>query len=260
MISVSRQRTSYHLSPTVCTYRRSYVLLSFSLAGSEDALASLLRANALQAIVRALFNSQALAIISLKSALARALRVLASAIIEVTGPTLGPIRVYSAQFRSEAKVALSYLFEVRLILIHTAYSHIFFSQFDCLDVYLPLLADASIHTSVAIAQLIGAAVRTEVHRNAVIEWLPRMERQREVKSRRGWERPLVVQVTTKHGAWVIRTLVAMIQKKDLKVRFLSAVRLSDIDLSLGTRCRIVCPCRACSRQPTCCYCVGKVAY
>jgi hypothetical protein len=178
----------------------AHVISSISY-GSEAALASLLRANAPQALIRALSSPQALAIISLKSALARALRVLASAIVEVTGPTLGPIRIYSIQFRSEAKIALSYLFE-----------------FDCLDVYLPLLADFSTQTSVAIAQLIGAAVRTEVHRSAVIEWLPRLERQREVKSRRGWERPGVVHVTTRHGAWAIRTLIAMIQKKDLKAQ------------------------------------------
>ncbi|KAH0826931.1 ARM repeat-containing protein [Lanmaoa asiatica] len=176
----------------------AHVISSISY-GSEAALASLLRANALQAIVRALSSPQALAIISLKSALARALRVVASAIIEVTGPTLGPIRIYSTQFRSEAKIALHYLFE-----------------FDYLDVFLPLLADFSTQTSVAIAQLIGAAVRTELHRNAVIEWLPRLDRQREVKSKRGWERSGVVHVTTRHGAWVIRTLIAMIQKKDLK--------------------------------------------
>ncbi|KAF8548583.1 ARM repeat-containing protein [Imleria badia] len=176
----------------------AHVISSISY-GSEAALAGLLRANALQAIVRSLSNPQALAITSLKSALARALRVLASAIIEVTGPTLGPMRIYSAQFRSEAKLALSYLFE-----------------FDCLDVYLPLLADSSTQTSVAIAQLIGAAVRTEVHRTVVIEWVPRSDRLREVTFRRGWERSGAVHVTTRHGSWVIRTLIAMIQKKDLK--------------------------------------------
>ena len=81
--------------------------------GSEAALASLLRAHALQAIVRALSGPQSLSVASLKSALARALRVLASAVVEVAGPTLGPIRTHSAQFRSEAKIALNYLFEVR---------------------------------------------------------------------------------------------------------------------------------------------------
>ncbi|KAG8217986.1 ARM repeat-containing protein [Butyriboletus roseoflavus] len=189
----------------------AHVISSISY-GSEAALASLLRANALQAIVRALSTPQALVIVSLKSALARVLRVLASAIIEVAGPTLGPIRTYSPQFRSEAKIALNYLFE-----------------FDCLDVFLPLLTDSSTQTSVAITQLIGAAVRSEVHRNAVIEWLPRSERQREVKSRRGWERSGVVHVTTRHGAWVIRTLLAMIQKKDLKASALCALAALALD-------------------------------
>ncbi|KAG9308403.1 armadillo-type protein [Chiua virens] len=177
----------------------AHVISSISY-GSEAALASLLRANVLQSLVRALSSWQVLAI-SLKSALARALRVFASAIIEVTGPTLGPIRIYSAQFRAEAKIALNYLFE-----------------FDSLDVFLPLLADLSTQTSIEIAQLIGAAVRTEVHRNAVIEWLPRVERQREVKSRRGWERTGVVHMTTRHGAWAIRTLTAKIQKRDSKIQ------------------------------------------
>lgn len=117
---------SYLQSHTVSTsshVRCSLILYFLSPTGSEAALASLLRVNALQAIVRALDTPQALAIVPLKSALARALRVLASAIIEVTGPTLGPIRTYSAQFRSEAKIALNYLFEVRWSLsgAHDAY-------------------------------------------------------------------------------------------------------------------------------------------
>lgn len=91
--------------------------------------------------------------------------------------------------------------------------------------FLPLLADLSTQTSIAIAQLIGAAVRTEVHRNALTEWLPRLERQREVRSKRGWERPGVVHVTTKNGAWIIRTLTAMVQKKDIKVCRMSAISI-----------------------------------
>ena len=51
---------------------------------------------------------------SLKSALARALRVLASTIIKVTGPALGQIRVHSVQFRLEAEIALAYLFQAPL--------------------------------------------------------------------------------------------------------------------------------------------------
>lgn len=104
------------------------LIFPFFSTGSEAALASLLRANALQAIVYALSSTQALLIISFRSALARALRVLASAIIEVTGPTLAPIRTYSTQFRSEAKIALNYLFEVRCSLwVHDAYRQILLS-------------------------------------------------------------------------------------------------------------------------------------
>ncbi|KAF9220191.1 ARM repeat-containing protein [Gyrodon lividus] len=180
----------------------AHVISSISY-GSEAALASLLRANALQAIIHALANPHTLTATSLGSALARTLRVLASSVIEVTGPTSGPLRTYSPEFRVEAKVALNYLFE-----------------FDCLDVYLPLLADSSTQTAIAIAQLIGAAVRTDIHRSAVIEWLPHLERQREVKWRRGWEKPDMVLVTSsgRHGAWVIRTLITMIQKRDIKVQ------------------------------------------
>lgn len=94
------------------------------------------------------------------------------------------------------------------------------------------MVDSSTPTSVAIAQLVGAVVRTEVHRSALIEWLPRLERQREVRSRRGWERPVVVYVTTKHGAWIIRTLTAMVQKKDLKACIPIAIYFSDIDLKI----------------------------
>ncbi|KIJ59697.1 hypothetical protein HYDPIDRAFT_162060 [Hydnomerulius pinastri MD-312] len=180
----------------------AHVISSLSY-GSEAALASLLQANALQEIIRSLANPRTLGATALKSALARALRVLATAIVEVAGPTHGTIRTYSPDFRAEAKVALNYLLE-----------------FDCLDIYLPLLSDPFTQTAIAIAQLIGAAVRTDAHRSTVIEWLPRLERQKEVKGWRGWERPDMVHVTTvgRHGGWVIRTLIAMIKKRDLKVQ------------------------------------------
>ncbi|KIK78727.1 hypothetical protein PAXRUDRAFT_36581 [Paxillus rubicundulus Ve08.2h10] len=180
----------------------AHVISSISY-GSEAALASLLRANAFQAIIRALANPKTLTETPLKSALARAVRVLASSVIEVTGPTHGPLRTYSHEFRAVARVTLNYLFEL-----------------DCLDVYLPLLADSSTQTAIAIARLIGAAVRTDSHRSAIIQWLPHLERQREVKGRRGWERPDVVHVNAhgRYGAWVIRTLITMIQKKDLKAQ------------------------------------------
>ncbi|KAH7889193.1 ARM repeat-containing protein [Phlebopus sp. FC_14] len=184
-------------------YISLFFLGSQRFPGSETALGSLLRANALQEIVRALASPQTLASIPLKSALARGLRVLGSAVAEVVGPSQGVLRTYSPDLRTEAKVALNYLLE-----------------FECLDVYLPLLADASAQTAMSIAQLIGGAVRTDSHRSAVVEWLPRLERQREVKGRRGWERPDMAHVVTmgKPGGWVIRSLISMIQRKDLKVQ------------------------------------------
>ncbi|KAI6138108.1 hypothetical protein BKA82DRAFT_4250552, partial [Pisolithus tinctorius] len=47
-------------------------------------------------------------------------------------------------------------------------------------IYLPLLKDSSLQTSLSIAQLIGAVVRTDTHRTAVIEWFPSQERQKEI--------------------------------------------------------------------------------
>ena len=82
-------------------------------------------------------SARKLAIISLKSALARSLRVLTSAIIEVTGLTLGPIRVYSAQFQSEgcAQLSLRGSFDPHIVIY-------FHSQFDCLPTPLARFFDA----------------------------------------------------------------------------------------------------------------------
>lgn len=83
-----------------------------SITGSEDALISLLRANALHAFLLALSNLRPDDVVQLKSALARGLRVLSTAIAEVVGPSQLGLRTWSPDLRSEAKVALSSLFEV----------------------------------------------------------------------------------------------------------------------------------------------------
>ncbi|KAI5990570.1 ARM repeat-containing protein [Pisolithus orientalis] len=178
-------------------------IISSLAYGSETALSGLLRANAHQEVVRALTSPHALGTPQLKAALARGLRVLASSMADVVGPSQGPMRTYTPEHRAEAKIALNFLFE-----------------YECLDVYLPLLEDSSLQTSLSIAQLIGAAVRTDTHRTAIIEWLPPQERQKEIKNRRGWEKHDVVYQATngRHGAWVLRHLVAMVQKKDSKVQ------------------------------------------
>ncbi|KAI6138113.1 hypothetical protein BKA82DRAFT_4250607 [Pisolithus tinctorius] len=139
-------------------------IISSLAYGSETVLSGLLRANAHQEVVRALTSPHALGTPQLKAALARGLRVLASSMADVVGPSQGPMRTYTSEHRAEAKVALSFLFE-----------------YECLDVYLPLLEDSSLQTSLSIAQLISAAVRTDTHRTAIIEWFPPKERQKEIK-------------------------------------------------------------------------------
>ncbi|KAI5981447.1 armadillo-type protein [Pisolithus albus] len=171
---------------------------------SEITLSSLLRANAHQEVVRALANPHALRNPRLKAALARGLRVLANSMAGVVGHSNGPICAYTWEHLAETKVALNFHFE-----------------YECLDVYFPLLDDSSPQTSLSIAQLIGAAVLTDAHRTAIIEWLPPPERQKEVKNHGGWEKhDLIYQAANgKHGAWVLCHLIGMIQRKDVKKLF-----------------------------------------
>lgn len=63
-------------------------------------------------------------------------------------------------------------------------------------------------------------MRSDTHRTAVIQWLPPHERQKDIRGRRGWEKHDVAHTMAngKHGAWVLRHLIAMIQRKDIKVR------------------------------------------
>lgn len=83
-----------------------------SILGSEVALVSLIRANVLHAFLLALSNIKPHDPVQLKSALARGLRVLSTAIAEVVGPSQLGLKTWSPDLRSEATVALSYLFEV----------------------------------------------------------------------------------------------------------------------------------------------------
>ncbi|OJA13588.1 hypothetical protein AZE42_02727 [Rhizopogon vesiculosus] len=180
----------------------AHVIASISY-GSEAALISLLRENALHAFLLALSNLRPHDTVQLKSALARGLRVLSMAIAEVVGPSQLGLRTWSIELRSESKVALNYLFE----------SH-------CLNIFLPLLADPSSQANISIAQLIASAVRSEAHRNAVVEWIPPAERSRDIKGRRGWEKTELVNSSSpaRQGGWVIRLLVTFLQKKDIKLQ------------------------------------------
>lgn len=93
-----------------------------------------------------------------------------------------------------------------------------FLQMQALDIYLPLLEDASSQASGSVAQLLGAAARSEPYRQAVADWMPPPERNKEVKGKRGWEKTEVLYVS----CWVVRHLVTLLHKKDIKVSILVA--------------------------------------
>ena len=88
-----------------------------------------------------------------------------------------------------------------------------------LDIYLPLLIDTSTQTSTSIAQLLASAVRTAEHRSIVTDWLPSSDRIKEVKGKRGWEKPDTTngKAPGRLGGWVARNLVGLLKSKDIKV-------------------------------------------
>ncbi|KAH7908768.1 armadillo-type protein [Hygrophoropsis aurantiaca] len=177
----------------------AHVIASISY-GSEEALISLLRANALQAFIEALSTVKPLDPPGLKPAFARGLKRLSAAVADVVGPSQLGLRTWSAQLRAEAQAALNYLLEA--------------------NIYLPLLASPSTQISISIAKLIASTIRCEDHRNAVVDWLPLAERLKEIKGKRGWERPDMVNSTapSRQGGWVVRNLITLMQKKDLKLQ------------------------------------------
>ena len=68
--------------------------------------------------------------------------------------------------------------------------------------------------------MLSSIVRTTAHRRAVTDWLPQIERQPEVKSRRGWEKTSALSSNTT-SPWVARQLVALLgdseRERDSKV-------------------------------------------
>jgi hypothetical protein len=96
----------------MCSYDSLLFKDQHFIPGSEVALVSLIRANVLHPFLLALSNIKPHDPVQLKSALARGLRVLSTAIAEAVGPSQLGLRTWSSDLRSEANVALSYLFEV----------------------------------------------------------------------------------------------------------------------------------------------------
>ncbi|KAI0045366.1 ARM repeat-containing protein [Auriscalpium vulgare] len=171
--------------------------------GSPEALRSLLHANAHQALLYAISRFEPTEPPQVKAAFARALRALAAAAAELVGPTQWGLRDDSSPVRDDAKLALDYFF-----------------QLEVLDIFLPLLVDPVPQTSTSIAQLLGAALRTQNHRHSVAEWAPLAERSKEVRSRRRWEKPdpLSAGGSARQGGWVARNLTALLRNRDFKVQ------------------------------------------
>ena len=101
---------------------------------------------------------------------------------------------------------------------HNADTPSLWRQIDALDVYLPLLCDASTQTCISIALLLANSIRLPAYRAAVSEWLPPPERHKEVKGKRGWEKAENPKSPSRSGGWVARQLTTMLHRKDAKVQ------------------------------------------
>ncbi|KAI0647434.1 ARM repeat-containing protein [Trametes meyenii] len=178
----------------------AHIIASLSY-GSPEALRTLLRLEALQALLYAVSSSPSSDPSDLKAALARALRALASAIADAVGPSQWGLSSTISDVRPEAKVALEYLF-----------------QLEALDVYMPWLLHPSTQVNTAIAQLLNATVRNAEYRARVHEWRPPADRTREAKGKRGWERHEAGTSPTRQGGWITRTLAALLEHKDSQLQ------------------------------------------
>ncbi|KAJ7590838.1 ARM repeat-containing protein [Mycena floridula] len=179
------------------------VVISSISYGSEDALGSLLRAEALRAFLYAISKLGPSDSIPLRSAFARALRAIAAAVADTVGPSQWGLRPDTSSIRTEAKIALDHLFHI-----------------DSLDIFLPLLVDTSPQTSTSIAQLLASAVRSHQHRKAATEWLPPSERMKEIKTKRGWEKTPTTSTNSpaRQGGWVARNLTALLRSRNTKLQ------------------------------------------
>lgn len=189
--------------------------------GSQEALGTLLRANALQAYLFALSGLIPTDSTTTKSAFARGLRVLAMAVADTIGPSQWGLKQDTCSVRQEAKFALEYLFKVTrlFLLVVTILLPInVLSQLDVLDVYLPLLADTSSNVHMSISLMLSSILCTQMYRTIVTEWVPPADRIKETKGKRGWEKPSLINPQIKQsGGWVAKCLASLLQSRDCKV-------------------------------------------
>ncbi|TFK94820.1 ARM repeat-containing protein [Polyporus arcularius HHB13444] len=187
-------------SKTSLRIEAAHILASLSY-GSLDALRTLLRLNASQALLYAVSTFQPTDSVSLKAAITRALRAIATAIADAVGPSQWGLSPSVSDIRPEAKAALDYVFQPEIM-----------------DVYIPLLNDRSPQVSTAIAQLIASSVRDSTHRTKVSDWCPPGERTVETKGKRGWEKRDPTKSPSRQGGWITRTLAALLRQKDAKLQ------------------------------------------
>jgi len=101
-----------------CSYEFTHkvdILMTVYLAGSEEALAALLRGNAHHALLYALSHFSSTDSAALRTAFSRALRALTSSLADVAGPSLWGLRPEAGAVRGVAQQALESLFQVRVI-------------------------------------------------------------------------------------------------------------------------------------------------
>ncbi|KAF9265383.1 ARM repeat-containing protein [Marasmius fiardii PR-910] len=193
----------------------AHITSSISL-GSDDALASLLRVDALRALLKALKDATTTLPVptaqpqqprstnqQLQSALSRALRSLIISAADIVGPSLWGLRPDASAIRNEAQSALDVFFQV-----------------ESLDVVLPLLVQPHVDSAVSVAQLLAQSLRIGQHRTSVTEWVPVEDRLREVKSKRGWEKASAhgASAPGRQGGWVARGLVGLLSSRAHKVQ------------------------------------------
>ncbi|KAH9945789.1 ARM repeat-containing protein [Epithele typhae] len=203
-------RIKAEVSTTDVRIEAAHIIASLSY-GSPDAFRTLLRVNALQALLYAVSAFGPSDSAALRGALARALRALSCAIADVVGPSQWGIAPSVSDMRAEAKAAVDYLF-----------------QPEVLDLYIPLLVDPSPQVDIAIAELLSSSVRDSCHRLKVSAWCPPAERKAEAKGKRGWEKRDPTKSPSRQGGWIARTLVALLQRKDVKVQEAALSALASI--------------------------------
>ncbi|PPQ80190.1 hypothetical protein CVT24_006586, partial [Panaeolus cyanescens] len=174
----------------------AHVLASIGY-NSSPSLSTLLRASALRAILYAISGFTSSDSMTLRAAFSRALRVLAGSIANIVGPSQWGLlpEELDGSLRAQAKDALDGLL-----------------QPEAMDIYLPLIVIGSTSSAIitSTASMIASIIRSPLHRRLMTEWVPPTERQREIKSRRGWEKAAAVGGPGATIPWVAKKLLDVV--------------------------------------------------